>query len=97
MRCASAVPVYVFPTSTTSVRTQVTMLSVNAETTNCPANSLVVMTQGELDQWTASPFRLTLAEGGAVSGAILLVWAVGFGIRAVLRTLMHADTPPSHD
>lgn len=33
------------------------------------------------------PFNLSLEEGAAISGAILLVWVVGFGIRALIRAL----------
>lgn len=33
------------------------------------------------------PFNLSLEEGAQISGAILLVWALGFGIRQVIRAL----------
>lgn len=33
------------------------------------------------------PFTLSLEEGAAISGAVLLVWAVGFGIRAAIRAM----------
>lgn len=33
------------------------------------------------------PLQLTAAEGGAIAGAILAVWAVGFGFRSVIRAL----------
>lgn len=33
------------------------------------------------------PLQLSLEEGGQIAGAILAVWAVGFGIRAVIRVL----------
>jgi len=36
------------------------------------------------------PLTLTLAEGAQITGAILLVWVVGFGFRALIRTL-HVD------
>lgn len=33
------------------------------------------------------PFQLTIAEGAEIAGAILAVWAVGFGARLVIRAL----------
>lgn len=33
------------------------------------------------------PLQLSAAEGGQIAGAILAVWAVGFGVRAVIRAL----------
>lgn len=33
------------------------------------------------------PLQLTTAEGGIIASAILAVWAVGFGVRAVIRVL----------
>lgn len=33
------------------------------------------------------PFQLDTAEGAAIAGAILAVWAVGFGIRMLIRAL----------
>lgn len=38
-------------------------------------------------QLDVPPFNLSLEEGAAISGAILLVWVVGFGIRALIRVL----------
>lgn len=38
-------------------------------------------------QLDVPPFNLSLEEGAAISGAILLVWVVGFGIRALIRAL----------
>ena len=33
------------------------------------------------------PFQLNEVEGAQIAGAILAVWALGFGIRAVIQTL----------
>lgn len=33
------------------------------------------------------PFNLSLEEGSLISGAVLLVWAAGWGIRQVIRAL----------
>ncbi|WP_343590349.1 hypothetical protein [Paracidovorax wautersii] len=34
---------------------------------------------------------LSVEEGAAISSAILLVWAVGWGFRALIQTLKHTD------
>ena len=35
--------------------------------------------------------NLGLAEGAAISSAILLVWGVGWAFRALIQTLKHTD------
>lgn len=35
--------------------------------------------------------NLGLEEGAAISGAILLIWAIGFGFRALIQTLRNTD------
>lgn len=40
------------------------------------------------------PLQLTTEEGGLIAGAILLVWAVGFGFRMLVRTLRDTDKGP---
>lgn len=35
---------------------------------------------------------LSLSEGGAIAGAVLAVWAVGFGVRAVVQVLRDSAT-----
>jgi hypothetical protein len=52
-----------------------------AEVSNC---ALVLATPEEL---TASPFRLTLEEGGLIGAAIALLWGTAFGLRALRRAL----------
>lgn len=36
------------------------------------------------------PLQLDSADGGLIAGAILAVWAVGFGFRSIIRAL-HID------
>lgn len=50
-------------------------------TVQCPSACTVTL------QLDVPPFNLSLEEGAAISGAILLVWVVGFGIRALIRAL----------
>ena len=37
------------------------------------------------------PLQLTPAEGAVIAGAVLAVWAVGFGVRLVIQTLRNSD------
>ena len=39
-----------------------------------------------------SPWALTPEQGAEIGGAILLVWAIAFGFRAVARTLSTAQS-----
>jgi hypothetical protein len=92
MRCASVTVIYAF-TGTGTTRGTYTGLTVGAEgVTSCTAAQYVVLSQAEYENAIASPFRLTLAEGGAIAGAILLLWSVGFGIRWAVRA-MHTPDP----
>jgi len=38
------------------------------------------------------PLQLTAEEGAQVAGAILLVWAAGFGVRMLARAMNSADS-----
>jgi len=37
------------------------------------------------------PLQLTTEEGALIAGAVLAIWAVGFGFRAVIQTLRNSD------
>lgn len=37
------------------------------------------------------PLQLSADEGAAIAGAILAIWAVGWGFRALIQTLRHTD------
>lgn len=39
------------------------------------------------------PLQLELAEGAAIAGAVLAVWAVGWAIRMLIRALSSGDSP----
>lgn len=47
----------------------------------CPSACTVTL------QISLAPFDLTVEQGVAISGAILLVWAAGWAIRQILRVL----------
>lgn len=93
MRCASPTTIYAY-TGSGFARGTYESLTIGADTTSCTSAQLVVMTQAELDQYVASPFRLSVAEGGAISGAILLLWALAFGVRQIVRMLRESDVLP---
>jgi hypothetical protein len=40
---------------------------------------------------STNPFDLTPSEGAQIAGAILLLWAIGYGVRLLLRTLNTGD------
>jgi hypothetical protein len=42
------------------------------------------------------PFQLDTADGALIASAVLAVWAVGFGFRALIRAL-HVDGKPTHE
>jgi hypothetical protein len=87
MRCASVTVIYGFA-DTSGVRASYEGLTVGPEgATSCTVAQYVVLGQSEYENAIASPFRLSLAEAGAISSAILLVWAVGFGIRMFIRAV----------
>lgn len=98
MRCASVTTIYAF-TGTGTQRGTYTGLTVGPEgVATCTAAQYIVMTNAEFQLATSSPFRLTLAEGGAISGAILLVWAGGWAFRQLVRLLRTPEPEaPTYD
>ena len=37
------------------------------------------------------PLQLSADEGAVIAGAILAIWAIGWGFRALIYTLKHTD------
>ena len=52
-----------------------------------------VLTQAEINQISASPWALTVPQGAAVGMAILAVWAIAFGWKAIAAALKHGNSP----
>ena len=97
MRCASVTTIYAF-TGTGTTRGTYTGLTVGAEgATSCTAAQYVVLRQAEYEEAIASPFRLTIAEGGAIGGAVLLLWALAFGIRWAVRSMYTPDPSNTYE
>jgi len=65
--------------------------------TVCGASDLVVFTSAEADQIFNSPLALTAEQGGAVAGAIMLVWACAWAFRMVIRALNSDVVQPSSE
>jgi hypothetical protein len=64
---------------------------VVTEQSVCDEADFVLLTTAELHQATASPFKLTLAEGGLLSVAILSVWVSAWAVKAAARALSAGD------
>ena len=62
------------------------------EDTSCTGSQFVLLTQSELDFYTVSPFRMSVADGAALSSAIVAVWAAAFIVRVMARALFDKDT-----
>jgi hypothetical protein len=91
MRCATPTTIYAF-TGTGTTRGTYSGLTVGAEGATCTAVQYVVLTPAELNQYTTSPFQLSLSEAGSIVSAILAVWALGFGIRMLVRAMRSDST-----
>lgn len=56
-------------------------------TINCPSTCTVTV----VHELSLPPLQLTPAEGAQIAGAILAVWAVGWGFRTLIRHLKSSD------
>ena len=43
------------------------------------------------------PFQLDTADGALIAGAVLAIWAIGFGFRALIRVLSTDSTTLNED
>lgn len=53
----------------------------------CPTACTVTV----VHELSLPPLQLSAEEGAAIAGAILAIWAVGWGFRALIQTLRHTD------
>jgi hypothetical protein len=53
----------------------------------CTGSEFVLLTQSELDFYTASPFRMSVADGAALSGLIVGVWVTALICRTWSRAI----------
>ena len=89
------VPVHSCPMGKTPVKPGAKVISVPgiAVYTLPPsaAASTAACTVTVVHQISVPPFDLDLEAGAAISSAILLVWAVGFGFRVLIQHLRSSD------
>lgn len=57
------------------------LVPVQSQPATVEACAYVVMSGAEAVAVANSPWNLTVAEGGQIGGAILLVWSVAFAMR----------------
>lgn len=50
---------------------------------SCPTSCTVTV----VHDLSIPPLQLDATEGGLIAGAVLAVWAIGFGFRALIRAL----------
>ena len=43
------------------------------------------------------PLQLSADEGAVIASAILAIWAIGWGFRALIQTLKHTDGNPTSE
>lgn len=87
MRCAVPLILHAYEDATASALVEVEVVALLPPSGPCTGAQLVAMTSAEFSQHTASPFNLDPAEAAPIAGAVLGVWAVGFGIRSAIRAL----------
>ena len=63
----------------------------------CPNDSWIALSPAEFNHYMVSPFKLDLDEAGAICGAVLLVWALAFGLRMAIRALRDAGATAHND
>jgi len=93
MRCATPTTIYAF-TGTGTTRGTYSGLTVGGEVASCAASQYMLLTPAEFTQHTVSPFKLSLAEAGSISSAVLLIWALGFGIRMAVKAMKSDQQQP---
>jgi hypothetical protein len=57
------------------------------EDTSCTGSQFVLLTQSELDLYTASPFRLSVADGAVLSFLIIGVWVTALAFRSMVKVV----------
>jgi hypothetical protein len=53
----------------------------------CAANELLLLTKTEFDYATSNFLSIDNDAGALIAGAILAIWTIGFGFRALIRAL----------
>ena len=53
----------------------------------CPTACTVTV----VHELSLPPLQLDAADGASIASAILAIWAIGWGFRALIQTLKHTD------
>lgn len=56
-------------------------------TINCPSACTVTV----VHELSLPPLQLSAVEGAQIAGAVLAVWAIGWGFRTLVRVLKNTD------
>lgn len=59
----------------------------------CTSSNYRLYTEAEIVQLHQSPWALTVPQGAAIGMAIISVWAIAFGWRAIASALKHGNSP----
>jgi hypothetical protein len=92
MRCLTEITVYGGTSLSDGTRVATKVLSWSADVAACAPGQYAALTVAELDLHAQGPFNLSLADAGSIASAVVLVWALGFGIRMVIRALRSDQT-----
>lgn len=65
------------------------------EDTACTGSQFVLLTQSELDTYTASPFRMSVEDGATLSGLIISVWVSALIGRWLIRVIWSDANQPT--
>lgn len=95
MFCASPVQVKVCTSLTAATSSavascggyQIRTLVVVQSNTTCTASQMQLTTANEFGLGTASPFTLTIQDGGLIAVAILLVWVAGWSFKQLGKAI----------
>lgn len=85
MRCAVVVNGFICADAACT-KLPVQVLSMTSSDT-CTATEFVILTDSEFQQNTASPFRLSVADGATLSALIVSVWVSAWVFKALVRVL----------
>jgi hypothetical protein len=100
MYCATPVNLKVCSSVTSAVTANVSscgtykFIDVVVLTTNttCTTGQMQLTTANEFALGTATPWNLSMSEGGIIAASILAVWALGWSFRQ-LRTAINGGSP----
>ena len=92
MRCAAPVTYYAFTDAAATNLVKFQGVQLGPDVAECLPNELAFLSYAEIGNITENPFRMGLQDAGAISTAILLIWALGFGIRQIIRVISAGDT-----